>query len=272
MHKVLIAGSTGFVGSYLKKRLSQESNCVFKTIDRSSGDYSFSNLEAIDEDFDLVYLLFAALPSKRMGLEDYREVNVTLTKKIIDKFSSARFVLTSSISVYENALENSCTEESFGTSISDYAKSKLEAEKLLDNKDHIILRLSSLFGPGMNENTFLPIAVNSALKEKQIKLIGDSSRKQNYTYIDDVIDFLIQAARSDKQGIFNAVNDISHSNLELVSIINKLLPETEIINIDDDRKFYSFEISNKKWVNCFNQGSKISLVEGLRKYLEYKQK
>jgi nucleoside-diphosphate-sugar epimerase len=272
MHKLLIAGSTGFVGKSLYQRINDDEKIVVKTINRDSGDYKFSDLNEVDEKFDLVYILFAALPSKNLSLEDYRKVNVSLTKKLIEKFSPARFVFTSTISIYENSLQKPSKEDSLGLDISDYAKSKLEAEKLFENKNHIVLRLSSLYGPDMKENTFLPLVVNSALKEKEVTLIGDSSRKQNYTYIHDVIDFLIQAANSDEKGIFNAVNDSSHSNFELVSIIKKLLPETEIKTVGNDRKFYSYEISNEKWVNCFNQGSKISLEEGLRKYLEYKQK
>ena len=272
MKKILIAGSTGFLGSKLKDRLLNESDLVVKTINRSSGDYKFRDLDTIEETFDTVFVLFALLPSKDLSLSDYKKINYDLTKQLIEKFPAARFVFSSSISIYENAQEKPCGESSKGLDISDYAQSKLDAESLFCDKDAIILRLSSLYGPGMKENTFLPIVLSSAFDKNEITLIGDSSRKQNYSYIDDVVSFLILAAQSKEQGVFNAVDSKSYSNKELAEIVTKLVADTKIKEIKDERLFYSFEISNEKWMNCFNQESKINLEEGLRSYLEYKLK
>lgn len=271
MKNILIAGSTGFVGKHLNTNLLGQGSYNVKTLDRSSGDYSFSDLDSIEESFDTVFILFSKLPSKEYSLEDYMEVNYELTKKLVDKFKNARLVFSSSISVYENCLLKPVKESDLGLGISDYAKSKFAAERLFENLNSIILRLSSLYGPGMKEATFLPIVLNSALEKKEITLIGDSCRKQNYTYIEDVVDFLITAATSDETGVFNAVNTVSSTNEELALAIQELLPETKIKNLEDKKRFYSYEVSSEKWNNCFNCKSKISLKEGLSRLLKYKK-
>ena len=270
MHKVLIAGSTGFLGQALTKKLSEDNDLSLKTINRQSGDYLFSDLESIDEDFDLIFVLFAQLPDKTKSLEEYMDVNYELTKKLLSKFPASRFLFSSSISVYENSQKKPSKEEDLSADISDYAISKLEAESLFENKDAIILRLSSLYGPGMREKTFLPIVVNSALNNGEIKLIGDQTRKQNYSFVDDVVDDLIKAGFSKETGIFNAVNEKSYSNKELADYVLELVPGTKLVEVEDSTENYSYEISTENWHNCFKTKSKISLKDGLKRYIENK--
>lgn len=271
MVKVLVAGSTGFVGTHLARRIEKQTSMILRTVNRSSGDYVFSRMDEMTEDFDLVFVIFAALPGKDIALNDYRAINVELTENLIKKFPKARFVFTSSISIYENSIEKPCSEVASGREISDYARTKLEAERLFENHDSIVLRLSSLYGPEMKETSFLPITVKSALEKKQIKLIGETGRKQNYTYIDDVVDFLLIASESKHRGIFNAVNEKSHTNEELAQVVQASLPGVEIVTEENQQIPYSFEISNKKWMDHFNQGPKVCLEDGLGKYIAYKR-
>lgn len=271
VNKVLIAGSTGFLGQALVEKLSKNTTLELTTLNRHSGDFLFKDLNQININFDVIFLLFALLPNSLTTLDDYLEINHELTSQVINKFPNSRFILSSSISVYENSPIKPSSESNVSANISSYAQSKLKAESLLEDKDGIILRLSSLYGPGMKENTFLPIVVNSALKNREVNLVGDDSRKQNYSFIDDVVEDLIQAGFSSKKGIYNCVNDRSYTNKELAMLLVKLLPGVTINYIEDDKKYYSFEISKEKWLNSFGSKSNVDLENGLKRYIEFKK-
>ena len=54
-----------------------------------------------------------------------------------------------------------------------YAKTKLQAEHLFkDSQNSYIVRLSSLYGPNMKENTIIPNYVNMALQKNKIEVWG----------------------------------------------------------------------------------------------------
>lgn len=270
MKKILIAGSTGFVGRYLEQIIKSHNSFLVKTINRDQGDYLFKDLDSIEESFDLIYVLFALLPSDNFTLIDYLNVNVELTNKLISKFPNARFVFTSTISVYENSSIIPCQEMDLGLNISDYAKSKLKAEDLFSNYNAIVLRLSSIYGPGMKENTFLPIIIKSAIEKQEIILIGNDQRKQHYSHVNNVVEYLFKAGEANDCGIFNAVDSRSYTNLEVAKMVSKQFNNIPIKHIVDDKKYYSYQISNEKWINCFKTNSVISLEEGIKRYIDYK--
>lgn len=157
MHRILITGVSGFVGSKLFNEYSKVNEDV---IGVDTAIYSKSdNLYSLDLlDYENVADFFrgkkistvvhcAAIAHQKIGTidsEEYQRVNSIATEHLAMAASTANpdvhFVFLSSISVYgEDNINGTVSEESECKPSSDYANSKLDAEQ----------RLSKLYKSGM---------------------------------------------------------------------------------------------------------------------------
>ena len=275
MTKCLVVGSTGFLGSQLIKVLedNQES---YDTLDRekNSQGFSFENLEDIEETYSHIYVLAAMIPYGAMNdqTDGLEEANVQLPERIVQKFPASRLIYSSSISVYGESDGSLLDESSIISNLNAYAMSKLKGEKaILGAKDSIILRFSSLYGPGMKEKTFLPIIVKSALEKKRITLIGDSSRVQDYLHVNDAAQYLYTSSQIQANGVFNACFGKSRSNKE-ISIILKNLIEDLSINEEIGPLAPSYRLSIEKWLSISEFRPKIDLETGIKELIRYYSK
>ena len=178
--KILITGSQGYIAKNLAKKLSKNFFCYgigrgnwkrsdFKKwgyIKNISGNINNKSLKQFkDFKFDYVVHLSgglspnASILKSEAKIKDF-EKNVLSTRNIlrylITKNIKSKFIFLSSISVFGNNKLKKLEENSKTSPISTYAKNKLKAEKLCSdynkkfNIDVLILRGTSIFGPGLN--------------------------------------------------------------------------------------------------------------------------
>jgi UDP-glucose 4-epimerase len=237
--------------------------------------YCSDNLETIDFTFDIVIICHAAVASGTTILSNnlLYNINVSLTERIVNKFKESFVIYTSTASVYDKDL-NLIIESSCLNPQSNYALSKLWGEKVVSfHEKHSILRISSMFGIGMKENTLIPNYVNQALKKGIIEIWGTGERLQNYIHVEDVVKY-INLIISDQVNLYGqlilAVDKNQFSNLDIAKMISNITnAEIKFINEDNSS---SFCYNNKYSATLLRWTPEEDIKKRLQSYIEWKQK
>jgi UDP-glucose 4-epimerase len=277
--KIIISGINGFLGNRLKEFLTEEFHLYGIDINESNDlgikVFSSKSLDKINIDPDYLIFCHAAVSSGVISLETdlLYNVNVKLTDKIVVKFPNAKIVFISTASIYYSN-GKLISENTIDSPTNDYSISKYWAEKLvLKTKRAVIIRLSSLFGINMKENTIIPNYVNQALNNNRIEVWGEGKRQQNYIFIDDLC-LLIKKVIVNHKRVLNevllGVSNREYSNLDLAKIVaNETKSVVEFINQDNS---ISLNYNNNKTQNLLNWSSNSDFNEEIIKYIEWKLK
>ena len=155
--KILITGASGFIGSFIVEEALKKGFDTWAAVRKSSSKEYLkderinfielnlsSKAQLIEQlrghDFD--YVVHAAGVTKCLNKQDFHRINTEGTKNIIDailelQMPLKRFVFVSSLSVFGAIKEQQPYDEIRETDIpqpnTEYGRSKLAAEKYLDN-------------------------------------------------------------------------------------------------------------------------------------------
>ncbi|MCX6296971.1 MAG: NAD-dependent epimerase/dehydratase family protein, partial [Bacteroidetes bacterium] len=124
---------------------------------------------------------------------------------------------------------------------------------------------------GMNESTFLPRIILSALREKSIKIFGNGGRLQNYIHVSDVAELFLRAAQQHTNNTYLAVAERSYSNFELASLVKKELLDVEISFVGEDSSC-SFLYDGKFSYGSLQYKPQKSIHEGIIELIKWQQK
>ena len=159
-------------------------------------------------------------------------VNVNLTKRLLKvclKNKINRFIFTSSHLVYGKTEYLPIDENHPTKPKTNYGKSKLLAEKFCrkfsteNDMEVSILRISSVFGTGQNENYVIPRMLNDAISKNIIlHKFSNGFQLMDLVYVDDVSKAILCACRSKKTGIYNLSSGVGITPFELGKILSKL--------------------------------------------------
>ncbi len=231
--KVLITGSSGFVGSNLKDYL--ETNII--------PFVGLSIRERIPEKFNddigvVIHLAGIAHDLKGTNKEsDYYHVNLGLTKKVYSAFCNSRahtFVFMSSVKAVADQLgKEKLYEETKPAPKTAYGASKLAAEQYLelnikDKTRLIILRPCMIHGPGNKGNLNLLYKwINSGLPFP----LGSFKNRRSYLGIENLCFVLKEIVErpSINSGIYNLSDDGVISTVDLIRLIYSLTKRKERI-------------------------------------------
>lgn len=230
--KLLLTGSSGFLGSYLKKNLTSYHLLPYNR--RNNHVLDWKDLEG------LIHCAGLAHNSHNKKMKElYYEANVNLTKNLINHFTNSPahfFIFISTATVYENTPNHNNIDESIiGKNLSIYAESKLKAEEELlkiKNKKIFILRPSVIIGPNPKGNIRF---LNKLVETKLPIPIPSKSSPNNLTDIRNlskVIEFLVENYAEVDSGIYN-INDNHRPNIEdiLKSIANEKGIKVRLVKI-----------------------------------------
>jgi len=271
----LILGSSGFVGTSLLRRLSERGGAVSvmnRTLDPTLtvAQALVDDLTRVPRRFDVVFLLAAHVPYGRMDVYSAAllEANVDLVTRVVKAFPDARLVYASSVSVYGEPQYLPVDEEHSFNSPHAYGLSKLAGETIArSHPNHVILRFSSLYGPGMTRKTFLPTVIDDARTKGRIVLGGDGSRLQDYLFVEDAAEMLIEAGQTTASGVFNAASGEARSNRAVAEIIAHELGNVDI-RCRGPEKSASCAYSVEKWAAEFRTRPKTDLRSGVQRLLQ----
>ena len=217
---MFLTGSSGFVGSNLKKYL--RGLFVILEFNREN-KFNFNTTVVI-------HLAGKAHDLKNTSNPDeYYIVNTELTKKVFDAFISSDakvFITLSSVKAVADELQGELTEEHIPNPITHYGKSKLLAEQYIlskeipEGKRIYILRPCMIHGPGNKGNLNL---LYKLVSKNIIWPLGAFENKRSFCSIDNLM-FIIKELieREDiPSGVYNVADDDALSTNDLIRLIAK---------------------------------------------------
>jgi UDP-glucuronate decarboxylase len=262
---VLIAGGAGFIGSHLAEALLLKDARVIVLDNFKTGkDFWVGHLLA-NPKFALYDVdINSALPPEiesvdyifhLAGVEEYLYsdnavnldallTNAVGTKALLDLAdrSKAKFMLASSIYVYQGMMSQIHLNEYFGrTNIEEKKYSLTEAKRYAEalaweyykknDTDVRIVRLPEIYGPKMDLEASgnLGRLVMELAEDKDLTVYGEGTEKEYYLYINDAISGIIKSLFNEKTKgkIFSLISPEPYSVLE-VSYLLKSLANREI--------------------------------------------
>ena len=265
---VLITGAAGFVGSSLAERLVREGYKV-KGIDsfveyypRTTKEKNLeflltqSNFEFIESDLNVCDLdelisgseyIFhqAAQAGVRASWGDYFKSycdnNVLATQKLLDAVRKngkiKKVVFASSSSIYGDAESFPTHESILPKPVSPYGVTKLASEHLMSlyasqfALPTVSLRYFTVYGPRQRPDMAFNRFISRALRQEEIEVYGDGSQSRDFTYIDDIVEANILAAKNGKPGsIYNIGGGTQATINQVLEIISAEIPLTKVVN------------------------------------------
>lgn len=268
--KILVLGGAGYLGSMLTKKLLENNhkvtvvdnlrfnqgyyvadvlmhpNCIFRNEDVNKLDVKIASSH------DIIYNLAALVgPICDKFPTEAQETNVNSIKRMIPEIGKyQKYCYLCSSSGYGSA-NKLCTEKDEMKSISLYAKTKEEAEKIVMNeiKCATSFRLATVWGRSLYHR--LDLLVNDltwqAVKNKKLDLF-QGNHKRTYVHIDDVVNTLSSWRLDNRMG--GEIYNIAGDNFDKAGLVSKLItyfPDLEVkISDKEDFDKRSYFICTKK--------------------------
>ncbi|RKY20768.1 MAG: LPS biosynthesis protein WbpP [Planctomycetota bacterium] len=231
MEKFLVTGGAGFIGSNICRKLTSQ-GCFVRVVDnlltgkRSNLAGIVDKIEFIEadmgdeqiarsamKDIDVV-LHQGALPSVPRSVDDPAAthkhcVDATFTLLLAARDAGIkRFVFAASSSAYGDTPTLPKIETMFAHPLSPYAVAKLVGEYYCSvfykvfGLETISLRYFNVFGPHQDPSSqyaaAIPAFVTAILKDEPPIVYGDGEQSRDFTYIDNVVEANLLAARAEK--------------------------------------------------------------------------
>ena len=243
MKKVIITGGAGFIGtSLVKALLDNDIEKILIIDDLSTGSKSnldnllsnkkvefiesriedINNIDELFENYDFCYHLAAGVGVQYImdNLSESLLTNILATHKVLEacQVNNLPVLLTSTSEVYGVAEDKVWTEETkslIGPTTKlrwSYAASKMIDEFIAlslyeEGKiSPIIVRLFNIIGPNQlsKYGMVVPRFIEAAVNDEDILIHGDGSQSRSFTWVDDVVTYLIKLAELKAYGeIFN---------------------------------------------------------------------
>jgi UDP-glucose 4-epimerase len=288
MKKIIVTGGAGFIGTNLVKALLRNDvEKILIIDDLSTGSKSnldnllsdnkiefihskiedIENINKVFQNYDFCYHLAAGVGVQYImdNLSDSLLTNILATHKVLKacQANNLPVLLTSTSEVYGVAEDKVWTEETkslIGPTTKlrwSYAASKMIDEfialSLYEEKkvSPIIVRLFNIIGPNQLSKfgMVVPRFIEAAIDDEDILIHGDGSQSRSFTWVDDVVTYLIKLAELKAYGeIFNIGQTEEITIKELAElIIEKSNSNSKIIYKSHEEVFgKSFEDPNRR--------------------------
>jgi UDP-glucose 4-epimerase len=298
--KYLVTGGAGFIGSHLITRLLEDGENVVAVVDNMSENKDVNlpknpnlkvfrksilgNISYLYKGIDIVFHL-AALPRPQLSIlkpKRHHNTNVNgMLNVLLDCKDNGvqRIVFASSASIYGNQGRLPSKETDTPNPMSPYALHKHIGEQYCRLFDKIYglnyncLRFFNVYGTGMNPNAKFSSAVAKFIdmvkQGKSPTIYGTGEQKRDYVYVDDVVEALIIASRSESRNeVFNIGYEKSYSvNHIFESICKKLKKDVKPIYAPALLEPNGTLSDCTKAHKLLNWRAKIDLSEGLDRTL-----
>jgi nucleoside-diphosphate-sugar epimerase len=227
--RVLVTGSSGFIGRWLVKRL-QESGCKVEKFDMEDGDVVTAKFD-IDADhvFHLAGSTFVPKSWEDPGM--FYRTNVMGTLNILEYCRKTKISLTHiSAYVFGKPQYLPIDEKHPLIPANPYTHSKILAESLCSfyaenySCPVTVLRPFNAYGPGQNPLFLIPKIVSQVLDDsvQQVEIM-DLTPRRDFIFIDDLVDAIVLTMEYKKPySVFNVGSGYSVSVRELIDITMKM--------------------------------------------------
>ncbi len=312
MESVLVTGGAGFIGFHLCQRLLDlgfrvtavdDLNSYYDPIlkkSRLSLLKNFKNLEfhkidisikdqinplICDSNFTYIFHL-AAQAGVRYSFENpdiYFKSNVEGTYNILESIKTnpnISLIFTSTSSIYGDSKPLPFKENNNLQPIQFYAFTKKINEELIQfyskqfSINAIVFRLFTVYGPWGRPDMALFKFTDSILNNIPIEVYNNANHKRSFTYVDDVIDYLVKALSHTNKSGFNIYNLGSSNSVDLAYFIKILTDQiglpfsTEYKERQKGDMLETMPDSNKLFAS-FGQIPFTPIEVGVKKFLDW---
>jgi len=191
--KILILGSSGFLGSHLTKALYKKNEVIqFDTESPPSLHTNSKFIQGSILDKGLVQKAMEGVDIVNNNPAKAIEVNIAGTTNVLDtciQENIERLIFSSSVYVYSKV---------GGV----YKSTKQACELLIDDYDKMhglnntILQLGSVYGPGAKQTNLISRLIKEALTTDQFQHSGSGVEERQYIFVKDVVNASINVANS----------------------------------------------------------------------------
>lgn len=309
MKKVLLTGAAGFIGAETVRKLLEKGIEVIG-IDNLNDYYDVSlkkdRLNSIQSNkftfiqldienkaklrelfqnnqFDVVFNL-AARAGVRYSMENpdiYMTTNAMGTLNILEcmkEFNVPKLILASTSSLYAGQPLPFKEDLAVNTPISPYAASKKAAEVMaytyhyLYQIDVSIVRYFTVYGPAGRPDMSPYIFANNLLKGEELPVFGSGSQSRDFTYVDDIAEGTILAAKNLGYEIINLGGGNNPYSLhEMIALMEKYSGKKAKIKNEDaikaDMDVTWADISKAK--RLLNWEPKVRFEDGIKKLMDW---
>ena len=230
--KVVITGTTGFVGTNLKDYLKTSHK-----IESRSARYIPNQKFEFETDV-VIHLAGKAHDLKKVSIpQDYYDANFELTKQLFDSFlksTASVFIFMSTVKAVADTVNEILTEDALANPQTHYGISKKQAEQYILSHDLpqakrvYILRPCMIHGPGNKGN--LNLLYQLVYKGLPWPL-GDFQNKRSFLSIENLC-FVIQELLENitiPSGVYQVADDIPLSTNELIQLLGESLEKKNTI-------------------------------------------
>ncbi len=309
--KVLITGGAGFIGSTVIDRLLERGDGVIcldsfddfydpaikrRNIETASMHPQFALFEGDIRDPAVMKKLMAGDPfdaiihtAARAGVRPsieqpqlYEDVNIKGTMNLLElarQVEPDNFVFLSSSSVYGVNKKVPFSEtDSVDHPISPYAATKKACELICHTYHHLYglnitcLRPFTVYGPRQRPEMAIHKFTRMIDRGETVPMFGDGSSRRDYTYIDDLVEGILQAL--DRPLKYDVINLGEHDTIalrDLIALIEKNLgKEAKIEKLPDqpgDVPVTYADISRAR--ERLGYAPKVKVAEGVRRFVEW---
>jgi nucleoside-diphosphate-sugar epimerase len=302
----LVTGAAGFIGCQLCEHLLADGDRVIgidaftdyyarrqkeRNITQSRGRDGFTFIEgdvndiatpALLDGVDFVFHL-AGQPGVRaswgVDFDRYVRHNVLATQRLLEACRDQplrKFVYASSSSVYGERDGVALAESALPRPISPYGVTKLAGEQLCHTYQAAFsvptaaLRLFSVYGPRQRPDMAFARLVACAVHGGTFEIFGDGEQTRDWTFVDDVVNAMRAAARSEWQGVANIGGGSQVSMNTVVELLADLWGPVKIVRRPSGRgdvRHTSADIALAR--AGFGYAPTTTLREGLRAMVQW---
>lgn len=252
MNRIMVTGGAGFIGANLARRLLQTGHDVVVLDDLSSGkpenipsgatlvEGSILDRETVQRALagvDACIHLAAVASVERCNrqLTSSHAINITGLLTIVEELARTGtklpLVYASSAAVYGASQDLPLSEDGKCVPLSPYGADKLSCELHTRAAYEVYglsttgLRFFNVFGPGQDPSSpYSGVITKFAQRLKNnenITIYGDGMQTRDFVYVDDVVEALIRAVGSDRQGatVINVCSGVETTINDLARIM-----------------------------------------------------
>jgi len=277
--KILVVGGAGYVGGGIVDTLSEKNeitvydSLIYESAYRKDVNFIYGDIRdykkvnSILNNFDAVVWLAALVGDGACSINPTltHEINSETVKNLVKNFNG-KIIFLSTCSVY-GAQEGVLDENSEVNPLSEYASSKLIAEKYLEESDAIIFRLGTLFGISdqfsrIRLDLVVNILTTKALVDKKMSVFGGDQWRP-LLHVKDVANAIEHNISSNTKGIFN----LHYKNFKIIEIAEKIKEKISDVSIEttplpfQDARNYQVSSSKLKLETGFE--ASIELTQGI---------
>ena len=305
---ILISGGAGFIGSHLAEALLDNNARVIVLDNFQTGKkihvknllsnknfalYDVDINEGIPSEIESVdYIFHLAGVEEYLYSKDYLNLeslftNSLGTKNLLDlaKRSSAKFLLVSTIDVYQGRMSQLYLDKYFGITPSEENKfSQIEAKRFAEavvweyfkthGVDVRVVRIPEVYGPRMDLSSsgFLGGFIKNVMDGSSIEIFGEGTEKEYYLYVSDVVSGLVKAQFSvkTKGNIYSLIPEEPISALESAYMIKSLADAKLSVQFKPGITDFKQQLRSPDTFNLKDLGwkPKVGIKEGMIRTLE----